>query len=138
MKIPGFKDCALAAEASLGLATAAMALQFQPFDKVMAAPAGPMRKQEVSDRAVRRLIWAVQATSRRMPFRAKCFESALCLRMMLHRRGIQSTLHYGIRQNAESELKAHVWLSVDGKTLIGGEVADQFACVASFPSLAER
>jgi hypothetical protein len=63
-----------------------------------------------------------------------CIESALALRAMLSRRGVASTLHYGIRNDEDAGLKAHVWLSLDGRILIGGETAEQFTEVATFRS----
>ena len=74
----------------------------------------------------------VEIARDKVPWRAECFESALCLRKMLRRRGIASTLHYGIGAGESGALNAHVWLSVGGEVLIGGENAAEFACVATF------
>jgi hypothetical protein len=52
---------------------------------------------------------------------------------MLRRRGLPSILHYGVGRGPESRLRAHVWVSLEGETLLGGEVAEQFACLATFP-----
>ena len=79
-----------------------------------------------------RLRWAIWAVARRLPLRTKCIEMAVCLHAMLRRRGIASTLHYGIRRDDVGNLGAHVWLSIDGQVVIGGEAAPDFACVATF------
>jgi hypothetical protein len=55
---------------------------------------------------------------------------------MLRRRGFDARLHYGIA-NAGG-LKAHVWVSVDGKIVIGGGPAPDYKCVAVYPKVAER
>lgn len=121
----------LVLEAAVILLPAALAVRFRPFARVVAA----RKTVPAPDRSVdpHRLAWAVGIARRKVPWRAMCFESALCLRAMLRRRGVASTLHYGIGSEDAGALKAHVWLSVDGEVLIGGENAAQFACVASFP-----
>ena len=127
----GVRDGLLLAEAVLGLAIGALALSFLPFRQVIAR-AGHVRSAR-AQADVRRLRWAVDAAARRVPWGALCFARALALRAMLRRRGVASVLHYGIgRENAEA-LKAHVWLSVDGEVVIGGEAASRYACVGSFP-----
>jgi hypothetical protein len=124
-------DFAAFGEAWLALGTAALQLQSLPFERVMhcKAPtvAGTLKQSEID-----RLVWALDAARRRSWLRAVCIESALALRAMLRRRGVASTLHYGIRNDEGEGLKAHVWLSLDGKILIGGETSEQFTQVATF------
>lgn len=52
---------------------------------------------------------------------------------MLRRRGIASQLHYGVGKGEQGELAAHVWISVAGETVLGGEVAHNFRCLATYP-----
>jgi len=56
--------------------------------------------------------------------------TAVALRIMLARRGIGSTLHYGLSR--DGGLKAHVWLSVGGTVVIGGAEASDYAEVGTF------
>jgi hypothetical protein len=56
---------------------------------------------------------------------------------MLRRRGIASVLHYGIAQGNDRGLRAHVWISADGRVVLGGAEAAEFTCVASFPPAAQ-
>jgi hypothetical protein len=77
--------------------------------------------------------WAVLASARRVPWRTVCFQNGMAAQIMLRRRGINSILHYGVAKDTEEGLKAHVWVTVDGLALIGGEEAEGFACLASFP-----
>ena len=122
----------LLAEAIGTLAYASLALAVMPFKRVVAATAAPGTARTPRPVDLKRLRWAIEASARRVPWRAVCFQRALCFRMMLRRRGVPSLLHYGIAADGPDRIKAHVWLSVAGETVIGGEVAPDFACVASF------
>jgi hypothetical protein len=123
-------EVAAFAEAWATLAAASLRLKALPFERVMRARP-PRARGALSEGEIARLAWAVDAARRRSWLRAVCIESALALRSMLRRRGVAATLHYGIRNEAEG-LQAHVWLSLAGRTVIGGETADQFTEVATF------
>jgi hypothetical protein len=127
-------DYALLGETLATLAMASLAIKFVPFRKLTEAVSRPPRRQRSPAVDLRRLRWAVGAWRRRVPWKAVCFQSALCLQAMLRRRGVPSVMHYGIAKEEDEALKAHVWLSVDGEIVIGGEEAPRFACVATFPS----
>lgn len=75
---------------------------------------------------------AVELVARRSPVRAMCIEMGIAAQWMLRRRGVDAYLHYGIRQEPE-ELKAHVWVTVEGKGVLGSREADGFALVGTFP-----
>jgi hypothetical protein len=124
-------EIAAFAEAWLALTAASVLLKALPFERVMRArPPSPRR--ELAEGEIDRLVWAIDAARRRSWLRAVCIESALALRAMLRRRGVASTLHYGIRNDEAEGLQAHVWLSLGARILIGGETADQFAEVVTF------
>ena len=129
----GPSEWLLLAEALATLAVASMAIALLPFRQVAAAAstrrrdAGPAGADSVA-----RARWAVQAWSRRVPWRTVCFQRGLALHWMLRRRGIGSVLLSGARRDGEG-LAAHVWVDVDGETVIGGEEAAGFACLARFP-----
>ena len=79
-------------------------------------------------------IGAIQAAASRLPWRAVCIEQGLAAQRMLRQGGIEARLHYGIRNaGASAKLEAHVWVSVDGRTIIGGREAPDFAEVAVYP-----
>jgi hypothetical protein len=117
-------------EAWLSLGMAALHLKLRPFERVMQGK--PQRALGRASPDIARLVWAVAAARRRSWLRAKCIESALALRAMLQRRHFASTLHYGVRNAPGEDLQAHVWLSVDGRIVIGGESAALFTEVATF------
>ena len=124
-------DLLLFAEAWLALAAVSLRLGFVPFGKVMRARA-QYSFRTMSQHELARMVWAVKAAGRRSWLRSKCIESAVALRSMLRRRGVAATLHYGIRQTAAEGLEAHVWLSVEGRTVLGGATAPLFSEVAIF------
>lgn len=84
---------------------------------------------------VERVRSALLGWSRRVPWRVVCFQQGLALHWMARRRGIASVLHYGVAHDPAG-LAAHVWVSVDGRIVIGGEEAPRFACLAYFPAAA--
>jgi hypothetical protein len=51
---------------------------------------------------------------------------------MLRRRHIASRLFYGVARRA-SALKAHTWVKVGERIIAGGDAAEQFTVLASFP-----
>lgn len=128
------------AEAFLALSAASLAIRLLPFRRT-AALMGVTRRgwaQDVQqrDRLVARCRWAVDAWADRVPWRAVCFQRGLALHVMLRRRGIGSVLHYGVAQDREKGLHAHVWVDVGERTVMGGDVAADYARVASFPTQA--
>lgn len=125
----------LAVEAAALLAATSAAIALVPFRKVVARAAhGRKLADKAADEAMiddmRRIVDAV---ADRVPWRAVCFQRGLTLHLMLRRRGVPSVLHYGIANQADGALKAHVWVTVAGRDVIGGEGAIGFARVASFP-----
>jgi hypothetical protein len=127
-------DWLLLAEALPTLAWASLAIAFLPFRRVAAAASLPRREGRGSDAVVpRKIAWAVNAWARRVPWRAVCFQRGLAVHRMLRRRGCESMLHYGVALEEVDGLKAHVWVSLDGRAIVGGEEAPKFACLATFP-----
>lgn len=126
-------DAPILAEALAALVLASLAIALLPFRRVAEAASAPVRGPVRTDpETVRRARSAVTGWSRRVPWRAVCFQKGLAVHWMLRRRGISSVLLYGVRNGGEG-LAAHVWVDVDGETVIGGEEAPDFACLARFP-----
>jgi hypothetical protein len=128
------QDYALLAETLATLAAASLAIRLLPFRRIAAFASRPPRRRGPGHTDPARLRWAVRAWCRRVPWKAVCFQSALTLQLLLRRRGTESVLHYGISR--EDGLKAHVWLSVGGETVIGADEAPRFVEVAAFPAAA--
>ena len=137
-----WRDRVLLAEAACALTAASIAIRMMPFRKVVdaAGTGGPVRPENGAGTSaeISRVRWAIEAWARRLPWRVVCFQKGLALHKLLQRRGIASLLHYGVAQDAERGLTAHVWVTYGGKPIIGGDVAADYACLATYPTAAQR
>ena len=122
----------LLVRATLALWAASAAVALLPFRWAIRFGSVKLRSAERPKMRVEDCVWAVKAAARRTPWRAMCIEQGLAVQRILRSNGVEAQLHYGAR-HADSELKAHVWVTVAGRTIIGGEEAEGFAEVASFP-----
>jgi len=122
----------LLARACLILSAASAAVALLPFRRAVRFGCVPRRSR--SDLLIEDCVWAVAAAARRLPWRTLCIEQGLAVQRMLRRSGTDALLHYGARHDPVSgALEAHVWVSVDGQAVIGGEDARHYAEVACYP-----
>ena len=122
------RDWALLAESFFMVATVRTALWLFPFGKVLAAvrrSVGRSAKQEVSREQVKRVTWGVSVASR-FVVAASCLTQALAAKVMLHRRGIGSTLHMGVAKPEPAAFAGHAWLESDGDIVLGNEDLDHY------------
>jgi hypothetical protein len=131
----GGSNWRLLGEALVLLAAASAAIRLFPFRRTAALMSRSRLaiRESAGDRLINQCRWAVNAWADRVPWRAVCFQRGLALQLMLRRRGIPALLHYGVMQDGERGLQAHVWVSVNGRAVQGGEEAAGFACLATFP-----
>ena len=132
----GPADWMLAAEAMALLASFRIALALMPVRRIIAAittgRADPTTGALESDEArvtARRVQWAVSAVARHSPVEFVCFPQALAGYTMLRRRGVTSTLVYGVARSTEGQLSAHTWLMLGEQTVLGGEAAQEFTAI---------
>jgi hypothetical protein len=132
----GATNWRLLAEALAALVVASARIKLRPFRKVAAAASQRQREcaKAADDAFLRKVRWAVSLWADRVPWRAVCFQRGLAVHMILRRRGIPSVLHYGVARSAAEGVKAHVWITVAGRAVIGGEEASNFTCLATFPA----
>jgi len=79
------------------------------------------------------IVRVVPAVARHLPFRATCLPQAIAGRVMLQRRGIASTLSFGVLctgDSARRTLAAHAWLETAASGSIGTATAHQFKEIA--------
>lgn len=130
-------DRLLLVEAVLFLAIAGLAIAVLPFRRIGLLAGRPIRRPElpraVRLNKVRHIRWAVASSAVRVPWRALCFQQGLAAQLMLRRRGIPAVLYYGANQDDQSGLYAHVWVRDGDVDVIGGEIANKFAILATFP-----
>ena len=130
-------DVALLAEAGIMLTFFRIALRFFSVQRLTSwmgkgEPAHPAVKDERTLTTVRRVEWAVGATVRHAPFTFVCFPQSLAAYFMLRRRRIHSKMFYGVTRE-EQQLKAHTWIKVGDRTVVGGEAESLFTVLAIFP-----
>jgi Transglutaminase-like superfamily len=74
---------------------------------------------------------AVARAARHVPFRAVCLQQAFAALLMLRRRGLAATVHFGLLREGH-QLKAHAWSRCGEVAVTGVAVAQGFAPVATF------
>lgn len=122
----------LLARACLVLSGASAAVALLPFRRAIRF--GCVAQRSAGGLLIADCVWAVEAAARRLPWRTLCIEQGLAVQRMLRRSGANAVLHYGARHDPVSgALEAHVWVSVDGQVVIGGEDARHYAEVACYP-----
>jgi Uncharacterised nucleotidyltransferase/Transglutaminase-like superfamily len=123
----------LLAEAFATLLAARTSLVLLPVRWIFRWLERPLRNSSVPRRpeVVERIRWAVLTVARYGPLSFVCFPQALAAHTMLRRRGIGSIMHYGVRRSADRQIRAHTWLEVDNRMLLGGESALLFAPIHS-------
>ncbi|HEY4047300.1 MAG TPA: lasso peptide biosynthesis B2 protein [Acidobacteriaceae bacterium] len=136
----GLSDVALLAEAAVMLTFFRAALRFFPVERFttwmsLGGPPNEEQSLRLKDGAIatiRRVEWAVGAIVRHTPLTFVCFPQSLAAYFMLRRRHIASKFFYGVARE-QQQLKAHTWIKVGDRTVVGGDVESQFTVLAIFP-----
>jgi hypothetical protein len=134
MQLP-VADIALAIEAACMLSFFRIALNFLPVQKLtawMGSAAQASLSQQEPAQTLRRIQWSIDAVVRHVPFTFVCFPQCLAAYFMLRRRHIASKLFYGVTRDAD-QLKAHTWVKVGERTVVGGDLESRFTVLTSFP-----
>lgn len=76
----------------------------------------------------------VNGLSLRTPWKSTCLVKVIAAHKMLVRRGVPHVLHFGVQKKSTLEIKAHAWLSVSNKMIIGGENAEGFTEISQIVS----
>ncbi|MGC2402747.1 MAG: lasso peptide biosynthesis B2 protein [Acidobacteriaceae bacterium] len=135
LRPPG--DIGLAIEAGCMLTFFRIALNFLPVQKLTAwMSRGNTQRawvtQETAAQTMRRIEWSIDAVVRHAPLTFVCFPQCLAAYFMLRRRHIASKLFYGVAREA-NQLKAHTWVKVGDRTIVGGDVESHFTVLTVFP-----
>lgn len=129
----------LFAEAWLSLAIARAMLVFLPFRKIVPfmRDAKPARRNcSVNETLFKSIQLAIGRGCIRSPWRTKCFEQALAAKRMLRKRGLVTTIYFGVCKDPKDNKKfiAHAWLDCEDVRITGGNNVDQYTVLASFKS----
>ncbi len=74
--------------------------------------------QRIAHASDERVIWATQATGRRLGCLSTCLTRALAAELVIERGG-GLTFNIGVRRTATRRLEAHAWLARDARVLVG-------------------
>ena len=134
MQLPA-ADIALAIEAACMLTFFRIALNFLPVQTLTAwmgkAQQSSLAQKEPAQ-TLRRIEWSIDAVVRHLPVTFVCFPQCLAAYFMLRRRHIASKLFYGVTRDAD-QLKAHTWVKVGDRTVVGGNLESHFTVLTTFP-----
>jgi hypothetical protein len=128
------KEYRLFAEAWTLLAVARVILLTVPFKTI----ASKLKDKEdrkyrlAGDAELKMISDAIIRAGSRSPWRTKCFEKALAGKMMLRRRGIASTIFFGVRKDEQQKMQAHAWIKCADLIITGGRSIDQYTLLANF------
>jgi hypothetical protein len=124
----------LVVEAAMTVAHASAAVRLMPFRRSIRFGSLALARRSQDALSIADCVWAVEASTRRLPWRTVCIQKGIALQRMLRKRGVDARLHYGARTDLLSgELEAHVWVTVGSEAVIGGAEAANFAEVAVYP-----
>ena len=124
----------LLVEAAAAVCAASLAVRLLPFKWAVGLSCRPEGKSNpLPDALLTDVQWSVDAATRHLPWNPVCIQRGLAAQWMLRRRGIDARLHYGLTNDSEALLKAHVWVDALGKTIVGGDEAGDYVRVATFP-----
>lgn len=122
LRIPATERRQLAEAATL-LVAARTALWFLPFrwtQRRFSVPvtSGAATDEAAAGRHVADVARAVRRARRGVPA-ASCLTQALAMRAMLGRRGVASTVLFGVAKRDDGTLEAHAWVEHAGRVVIG-------------------
>jgi hypothetical protein len=88
---------------------------------------------EANEAQARQISWAIGRASRNAPLRAVCLQQAIAAKLMLRKRAITSTLHFGVAKGGKAEgLRAHAWLNSANVKVCGYPVPADLREIAAF------
>jgi hypothetical protein len=124
-------------EAALGLILARLALRVLPFRRLKPFFNRPVRGPEVDgpvrERRRKEVAWAIEKTARFLPGKTVCFPRGIVAQAMLRRRGVSTTLYYGVMRPSEGRPIAHVWVQDGAQGVVGYQDAEAYHILARYP-----
>lgn len=99
------------------------------------------REISATDRALAvDVSWAVQAVARHVPLGFVCLPQAIAAQSMLRRRGLPTTLYFGVALQREKSISigSHAWLRTGDKIVTGEEQIRGRPAVAWFGDTPQR
>ena len=119
------------------LALARMAVLLLPFRWVARVLGRPQAQPPVEEdpgraRQARRIGVMTSKASKNVPWTSKCLDQALAAKVMLARRGLATTVYFGVKKDEQGQLAAHAWLRSGTLYVTGGKDRAQFTLINTF------
>jgi len=86
----------------------------------------------VESKHVRDVEQAIRRASRYTIHQSKCYDQALTGKLMLKRRGLPSTLYFGLAKDSTNLLKAHAWVRCGNRIITGRAGAEGYTVIVCF------
>lgn len=140
LALPG-SERRLLAEAAATLALARALLALLPFAAAMRLAGLRTRADSIDPQATpaaeraataRAVGAAVARVAPHLPFRAVCLQQAVACTLMLRRRGLPVSVHFGLAKDAAGGLDAHAWSVSGGAVVTGAPGRERFTPIAVF------
>ncbi|MGB0522455.1 MAG: lasso peptide biosynthesis B2 protein [Flammeovirgaceae bacterium] len=131
-----FSQKLLLTEVLLRFAIVEVALRFLPFKVVLKwlAAKGIQAKVDnpldAAEAELKRVRVAIRMLGHYLPF-IKCYNKALTARLILRRKGYESTLFIGFKKD-DKGLKGHAWLKANDLFITGGYNHAEYQVTATF------
>ncbi|MFH2096069.1 MAG: lasso peptide biosynthesis B2 protein [Bacteroidota bacterium] len=75
---------------------------------------------------------AIRRAARYAPFKSRCLQQACAGKIILKKKGIPSTIYFGVARDGKNNLKAHAWLRAGDIYISGGRERLQYTVVSMF------
>jgi hypothetical protein len=82
----------------------------------------PPRKMRRSSFDPGQAAIAIGQVASALPWRADCLVQAIAAQAWLEHQGYEPRMHVGVMKDTGGELRAHAWLELDGRVIVGGRV----------------
>jgi hypothetical protein len=114
----------------------ALALRMMPLAalRARAARLRPIARL-IGDGSEARVIWAIEASGRRLRSLSTCLVRALAAELMLSSPERPLCLSIGVRRATSGALEAHAWVARDNRVLVGGMASDTYEPLVAWDSL---
>lgn len=95
----------------------------------------PLDDEPAQRHTYRQTAQAILTMSRHVPWECPCLAQAIAAHRMLGRRGIPSTLYFGVRKTEDDPgLEAHAWLRCGRLLFLADPDSAEYAVVGKFAS----
>ncbi len=104
-------------------------LPFRAIHRFLAPEHKTAERRARSSDSIERITWAITVSARRIPG-ASCLTQAIAAHSLLRRHGHAAHLRIGVVKSDSGALRAHAWIDVEGKTVLG-QTSEEFTTLES-------